>query len=1481
MEKTASTLKPARRTGRRILRYAVRTLLLLFLLLTVGIGLLFVPAVQTWMAKWASGEATELLGATVRLDRLEIRPFSTIRLHGLYVEDLHGDTLIHARVLRLNRWRIHPRTHRVTARQVDVDAVRLRLDTKKGDLRSNLEQLIDKLGSGPEDTTASPGWTIAVDRFNVTGFHFSFNSGNYEPEPLIVDFSHIDIPDANVVGTDLRVAGDSIVALLGTVNLSEKSGLRVDGLSGLATVSGRGIKVQDMHLRTPRSDVKGQLKFTSPNWKAYNQFVDSVHMRLDLDSSRLQFADIAWFTSELRGVDLPVTLKGRFRGTVSELKGRDIDLWFGQQSHFKGRGELSGLPNIRGTFMVIDVEDLNTNAADIATLPQPPFIEQRTLDVPIEIARMGNIGFRGNFTGFLNSFTARGRSRTDIGNLAMALSFERDTLTNVFSANGRLATDAFDLGRLVNDNLVGPITSDLEVHANGKDFRTMKSELIGRVPSFVFNGVAITGIDVNGTLQRNLFNGAARINDPKLQLDFEGLADLRGRWPKVDFNSTIAHADLRALGLLPTDKYNVAAAEVRAAGTFAPDSLKGYIMVDGLSYCTFDGDHDLGDIELRSDRRNGRPLLQLRSDFADAEVEGEFLPTQLPDALKSVVYSVFPSLEEEVRFKQKKQDFSFVVQVKDAGTILGLVAPDLEVANGSVINGYLNTNTFDLGLSASLPRLRYNTFSGDSVVIIADKTLDVLAFSLRSARQSLGDSTWIGGIGVSGKAYQDEVELTADWDASSTGTNGELNVVGIVESPRAVDLDLLPSRLFFGRGVWTNQESAHIRIDTSTVRVDSLVLSNEGQDLMLNGYLSYDASLPMAFALDNVRLENVMPFFEGPELHGRMEGDGRVFDLYRSPFLLSYLCIDSMAIGNKLLGDVRFAASWDNTDREVDVNGSLRTGTVDALAFTGTVAPGKSEELDIKARFDHLDLSFVNPFIEEGLSDIRGQVTGQVDITGKIASPQANGRLQLDDAGLRINYLNTSYGFTHTVNVTPTMFAIDRVQVIDEEGNFGFANGTILHNGFKEWNFDVSVEMQRMLCMNTTAAMNPLYFGRAYASGDVGISGYLDRLWIYVDATTERGTDIKFPLGGSTEVSGVDFIRFISADSAEIAAQEEVDLTGIGLEMMVKVTPDARFELIFDPTVGDVLSARTRGDMEMTVSPSGEFRMNGGLEVTEGDYLFTLRNLVNKQFSLVPGGRITWFGDPFDAQLDMRAVYRLSAPLYDIMRENREAYRNRVPVEVVMHLEDKLMNPQIDYGIELPRADENEKAQVRSALSDPDELSRQVFFLIVLNKFNTPESYGQVGGSSSNVAGTTASELLSNQVSNWLSKLSSDVDLGVNYRPGSNVSQDEVALALSTALLNERLLLSTNVGVLYGNTSAAQTNALIGDFQVEYLLTADGKLRLKAFSVSNDRNLNQVDQAPTTQGAGVAYREEFNSLPEFWQKLRNFFRRSDKDVMFD
>ena len=1464
-----------------MLRWFGITVLVLALLGIAGALLLLWPPVQNKVVHWLGHKASEALGTEVRIGHVMLSPRGQLVFDGVYVADLQGDTLLAAGSLRVKALRIHPRAHVITAGGLELVNTRFALVTPKGGTKSNLTLLLDKLASS--DTTSSGAdWTIRCKRFQIDDLHFSYENTNTQRIPFGVDFEHVDVTQAYIAGRELAVVGDSIRALLYRFDLNEQSGLVVKELSGSTTITPRGITIEQLQLRTPASSAQGQLTFTTDSWTDYNDFNQLVRMKLQLDTSVIDFADIALFAPELEGVKYPIRLSGRVRGTVAELKGRGLSVAFGEHSRFTGSVEFSGLPDVANTFMILDVNDLTTDHRDLAQLPIPPFTQGGRLQLPAEVIQLGTIGFSGNFTGFTRAFTAYGKTTTALGVVNTDISYDRDTVTNNLSLKGRVISPGFDLGPLTGTSTLGPMAVNLRLKATGRNFKNLQADLEGTVPLLTLNGRRITNITTKGRLERDRFNGELTTDDEKLKMHFKGLADLRGRWPVVDFAAQVDHLDLRAMGFVETPGYNSLQMDITANGRFSPDSLLGTLAMRDISYCVGLTDHELGNVLLRSGREGGKNVLELDADFAHARVVGAFLPTKLLDLAANTVYSVFPALRNEVVYAHAEQDFTFTIVTGESKPILDLVAPGLFIAPGSTVEGSLDSRSFGIDLSANIPALRYGVSTFDSVTVILDKTLDVLVFSASSKRQTFKDSTWFQGTSVRGIAYQDEVEVALGWDDSNGGTNGHLDLVGQVRGLRSIDLDLLPSTLFFGRGNWSNPNVAHFVIDSSTVAVDSLILLNNGQRLALAGAISKDPTRALDFEVENVRLENLAPLLQGPALHGNLAGDGSVFDVYGKPYLTSYVCADSVMVTDKLIGDVKFAAGWSDKQGKIDLSGMITRGPVKALEFIGHLEPTNNNKLDVDLILDHFDLAFIEPFLPPAISGIQGRVTGTIDVTGQLDHPEVNGLVDMENAGLRINYLNTLYTFTHQVKIAPDMFALDLVTLHDQEGHTARIGGTILHNGLKDWNFNVWGTMDDLLVLNTTVNDNDRYYGKAYAKGDLEVSGSLDLLEITIDARTAPGTDIHFPVGGSTEVSNIGFVRFVHNDST--AAEEQlVDLTGITLDMKVKVTPDAHFELIFDPTVGDIMAGRGRGDIEMNVGQTGDFRMLGGMEITEGDYLFTLRNVVNKRFEVIPGGRITWYGDPFDAQLDLQALYKVRAPLYDIMFEKNEAYKKRVPVDVLMRLRDKLMNPEIGFDVRLPSVDENIRTQVNSVLSTEQEMNRQVFALIVLNRFIQPQ--GNTGAGSPSAGGgfarTSTSELLSNQVSNWLSKLSDDFDLGVNYRPGDNITQDELEVAVSTQLFNERLLLSTNLGVSYGAQTSNNANTLIGDFQVEYLITREGRLRAKVFSVSNDRNLTRTDQSPTTQGAGVAYREEFANLSELWQKLRNNFRTKEKERTFD
>lgn len=1450
---------------RRILRWTgALSALFLFIVLAIS-ALLLLPWVQTWVAQKLAAWASERSGVEVRIGRFTADPFGAVTLWDVHVGDLRQDTLFHVRRIRVVRPRVNTDTRSVQVSSAGVEGLRFKLGIGAADAHSNFTTLIDRMFP-PTGEGSGEDWHVRCGRFALTDVHFSYHDERVPRIPWGVDVDHTDVRDLEAEGRDLDVIGDSITAQLAHLAFSERSGLQLRDLEGLVQVGPTGIRITGLDLQTRRSRLHGDLAMVTSSWADHAEFVDKVRMDIDLDSSYIEFAEIAYFATDLQGIELPITAAGRVRGTVADLKGRDLRVELGDGTRFRGRADLIGLPDMDNTFMVVDIAELQTHVRHVSQLPAPPFIEGGRVVLPAEVLPLGQVAFRGNFTGFVHAFTAFGTMASDLGEVRTDISYRRDTLSGQLNLSGRLATPGFDLGAMAGTSVVGAIAADLRLSVSGRSFAAARAELQGVVPSIRLNGALIENITTNGVLERNLFNGALRVEDDDLVLDFKGLADLRGRWPLVDFTAELEHADLRALGVAPRSGYHSIAAHITARGKLSPDSLRGTVEATDISYCDDLGDHDIGYIKLANAQEAGEDVLRLDATFAEAEVRGRFLPTRVAELAGNMMRSVFPSLGDDIIYRHEPQNIRFSVRLREADQVLGMFVPGLSFAPGSTFTGYLNSSTFDLGLQADMPVVTYGPFRATGTQVIMDKTLDVLAFSIKSREQRLGDSTWIAGSAFTGKAYQDEVELNVGWENSTNGTSGDIALLGLVHGPSDYELDLLPSKIYLGRGDWSSDRVAHITMKGDTIAVDSLILRNGGQLIALSGRIDRDPLQSLTFRFEDVALDNITPYFGGPRITGVIGGDGELHDLYGTPYILSYLCVDSLAVEGKGVGDVRFVADWEEGGETLDLSGTLTRGPIKALDFAGGLALDERQQLDMELIFDRFDLTFLDPYLPDDVSDIQGLVTGTLDVKGPLLSPEVNGDLQLVDAGLRIGYLNTLYRFTHTVKVRPDMFALDLVTVVDEEGNKASLGGTILHEGLQKWNYNIWGRMDRFMVMNTSEEDNDVFYGKAYGTGDIEVSGYEGSLEVVVNARTAPGTDIHLPVGGSTEVSAISFVHF-TTDSAYAEGEKPVDLSGVALDLNVEVTPDALFELIFDPTVGDIMRGRGLGNMRMSVDRNGSFSMLGQVEVTEGDYLFTLRNVVNKRFDVASGGTISWFGDPFDAQLDLKAVYRLRAPLYDVVppSERSEAYRKRVPVEVVMSLRDRLLNPEIGFEVKLPSVDESVKAQVLSALSTDQEMNRQVFALIVLNRFLPPPSYVSAGSpTSGGIAGTTGFELMSNQISNWLSQLSNGFDLGVNYRPGDKITQDELEVAVSTQLFNERLLLSTNVGVQYGAQGQQNNNTLVGDFQLEYLITDDGKLRFKAFSISNDRNLNRADQALTTQGAGIGYRREANN---FWRLI--------------
>lgn len=322
------------------------------------------------------------------------------------------------------------------------------------------------------------------------------------------------------------------------------------------------------------------------------------------------------------------------------------------------------------------------------------------------------------------------------------------------------------------------------------------------------------------------------------------------------------------------------------------------------------------------------------------------------------------------------------------------------------------------------------------------------------------------------------------------------------------------------------------------------------------------------------------------------------------------------------------------------------------------------------------------------------------------------------------------------------------------------------------------------------------------------------------------------------------------------------------MDIRATVSPSALMTLVMDPVVGDKITARGNGAIQIDYeSDSDEMQMLGKYTLSEGSYNFSLQDLILRNFSIRPGSSISFNGDPLNAYLDITASYRVNTNLSDLDKSfstDPELARTNVPVDALLNVKGEMQHPDITFDIDLPTLTQDVGRKVKSIISTDDMMSRQIIYLLALNRFYTPEYMGSSGNGGELAA--VASTTLSSQLSNMIGQLTDKFTLAPSFRSDKGDFSDfEMDVALSSRLLNNRLLVNGNFG--YRDKSTSNTT-FVGDFDIEYLLSRNGNLRLKAYNHFNDQNY-YLREALTTQGLGVVYRKDFDNPFTFLRRRRH------------
>ena len=1446
--------------------------------------------IQTLIIRRITRHFSQQLKSTISVGKAELIFFNKLSLDDVLIKDKNNDTLIYAKKLSATIRKINPLNKEFTLGRVSLLNPVFSLITDSTGLL-NLTWYIDLLRQQEKDTTILPV-KILINHTDIRNASFSLINRTASAGGEAIDFNNLRIRDINGILEDFSIMNDTTSFSIYNLSFRESGGFNVSKMNSDFALANSNISFTSAFISCDSSILNiPYMELRADSTGSYSNFIENVHLDISLDNSNIYTSDLRHFVPAIETIHESAIITGRVYGTIAELRGRNINISYRDDSKIVCDFDLSGLPDIANSFIYLGINQLETTSSDIKKFNLPG---KASLRLPEYFDKMGKISFNGSFTGFTTDFVAYGKLSSGVGNISTDISL-RPEGNNRFKIKGLVTGSSIALGEITgNRELLGDLSMSADVNLYAYSLKKFSGEVNGLIDSVEINNYKYRRISMNGIINDKTWDGSVRVADDNIRLEMLGMLNFSSELPEFDFTLNLAKANLFKLHLDKSD--TTASASMLITANFKgnkAENLDGEIKLLNSRLMKYGNTLDLYDFSVRAFTENGLPSIILRTDYVDADITGYFntsgIRSFIGSSLGRLMPSRYPMPEDGVAFI--KDRLRFTITFKNTDKINNFFRTGLLIADKSIITGEIISDSIGtMKMISKNLTFKGNTFNDLSVDI--NLKPGSLAADLRSTSLDFLGQSDLQGFSADFDVKPDNFIFNLSWGKNdpSIANRGNFTArgtsMGGIKDKLAPVLmvDIATSDIYSRNNLWKINHST-ILLDSNMVNINNMLISNENSFYLVDGTLSRNKEDTLKLEFKNIDISPLNNLIsekkeEGTlslELKGELNGKVLLTNIYNNPLIEGNLKINGFSILQSEYGTLTLNSAWSNERKMAVIRADNNLNGKKMIDVEGFYNPVQ-RKLDLTALAEKLPVEALNPLLSSFASGITGFASGKVKLTGELNKLVLKGSMLAENTFMKIDYLQTRYKLTDSIRFDKNNIIFKNVKLADERGNFAFLNGKVTHSYFNDFNADLTVNFTDCMVLNTKPKDNEDFYGTAYATGIATLKTGPNLLSFDISAKTGRNTRFYMPLNSSETISDYSFVTFVNPDTSAKSRSQSSDMikfpalqTGIEMDFDLEVTPDAEIQLIFDEKVGDVMKGRGSGNLNIKLDRKGNLGISGDYTIENGDYLFTLGNVLNKPFSVENGGKVTFSGDIDNAEIDIKAIYRLKASLYEVLQDER--FNERIPVECQILLTGKLFNPVVAFNIELPSADEERRAYLNNIITTQEELSKQFLYLLVMNSFySDPNRINLTGGTSVSASSTTSgtsamavttTEMLSHQLSNWLSQISNDFDIGFFYRPGyKDINAQEVEVALSTQLLNDKVVINGNFDVRGPEGTSGTTDKITGDFDIEYKITE--KIRFKFFNRFNNPYTGKG--APYTQGFGLFFREDFDKFSDLFRK---------------
>ncbi len=1455
-----------KRRYKKILLWLPKSLVIIVLF---AIAFLFFDFLQIWLGGRIASYLSSKLNTKVEINSLNFDVFGNVNLAGVTFYDKENDTLLYFTGLSARLADLSFKKHYVffSSAEVTDPFFYVRRDT---DGTVNLTELLRELYSA--DTvkdTMSDGFKVYVSAIRVNDGRFRYEDlKNREKDKKgKINFSNLYMKKIDAKFNNFKV-DDNIDFEIEHLSFKGKSGFSVRHIFSEFSYNTHRFKLINTKVITNSSYISlDSLIFTSKEDEVFSGITDKTFWRVYFNHTAISLKDINFLAPGTFGNTSPFLLTGYVYGYLSDLHFRNLSIEWSRLSQMYISGNITGLPDINNTLFYLNIRDFKTDKTELEEFLSG-IASDTVFTLPSIFDKAGVFTYKGNLSGFYNDFVTYGFLKTDFGLIKTDLRLKHNGHLNL---DGEIGTVNFNMGSYFDlpDTLLGLLTMEGNVKGTVDTSGNFKFDLAANVDKVGILNHNYRNIAIDGVLNNTSFDGEVNVKDTALRMVFWGQVDFSDKNTVFDFTADVKKAVVPII-------YPYANTKIDSVSLLLKSRVKG----DNLK--TFDGDLELYQVAIHSwgknfkinsfivsanDGNKGEKKLNFNSPVLSGILD--FKASDFKD-VRDLITKTIANYYTFVSLPDKKLDTTVYLSAN-----FSLVNP--EVLNYFFLPFNIAPNS-KLNLYAGMNDSVNFSFETDSISFGTTRLLDASLFVKPlskgvdvglKASKIYASGFYLDSILFDADLYRDTANFEMSWNTiiDSSVYAGDLQAQAVIADTHRVICDFIPSYFIIADTMWYVNDW-NCEVNDTNIIIKNFVLNHENEYVWLNGIMSGKKTDSLKVEIEGIDLKHFNSFFEksGYLAKGYVSGDINSAGILSTPIVESNLEVNNFVFDKEKFGKLKINTSWIDSTKKLQADIYLLRSKLKTLELNGYYDT-KTNGLDFTLNFRRLLLRHFQPFLDGVLSKFRGLAEGDINIKGTLNHPLMEGVVDLKKVSFMVDYLKTAYSFTAPMYVNYKGLFLRNIDVYDSEGDKAKVDFSFTHKDFKDFSYNINVSSPNLIYMNTTEKDNPLYFGKVYGGGNVSVTGNFGEISIKGNVTTQKKTKFNLALESPEDAEEYGFVTFVSEkqlkDTVNILKNKTKSITGVDVDLKLKATDDALVRIIFNSKSGDIIRANGKGDLNIRLTKLGDLIIKGDYIIEHGSYLFTLQNMINKKFEIKKGSYIKWNGDPYKAYLNITAVYKVKTSLYELTLDSND--RKNVYVECLLNITNRLDEPNIKFGIDIKS--NNTRAKTILANMSQDEISKQMIMLMVLGRFYTPEKFRQTNdvyaeSGQGNALGMNASELLSEQLSYWLSQITKDFDVGVKYIPGNELSKSELEVALSTQMFNDKVIVNGNVN-MGGNVPTS--SGVAGDVSVELKLNPKGTIRLKGFNKTNDDLLIYQD-SPYTQGMGIFYTESFNSISGLLKK---------------